>query len=924
MEAAAAASSGAGARAPHAGDAERWPLGGLAGDKPLRLGRPSRASDLLPAASALVRSLGTGLRALEALTEAVTSTGAWASDCASWRTTDPGQDLTEDGLTLVVKAAPVLVCTPVLSVTGGNTTSFVQEMMRQALLVRIENSESIRRTKDAVATGVDCTSDGHKVDLTARDFAALRQLRTWCFGGKLEEGREIDVSWQEGRRTLRASVEVVDIESSGTEFKIVGKPSDRNRRGARVPHLQTVTVSRGHFDTDLPTVLDTMLSLTARPSLMKAIAQTVFPKRRDSPLGASDADPAPGPSEATLAWVNTCLNDMQKAAVRTILAKPQLHVVQGPPGTGKSTTLCELVHQQLARNPRSQILVMSHSNVAVDLLTAALLDGSTGRRVAKERLVRWRSRGRRTAHIINDLGPDKARLVDSVTSGIGHPENPSQFQLDTAQVLAMTLSMASKLGRLPSPPDFDLIICDEMSQATDADLIPALQGPFRARLAFKPGATPPTLVLAGDPDQLGPVVHSRLARLLGRSISCLERLTTAGGLASQTRPASRAAWARAMGCALHRSFDNATSEAQKEDLKKSVSKRVDKLLGTLGFEAENTDAARSGPPDCTRVLRLDDSYRCHPDIARLWSGLTYTGKVKAARGSLDREGFERGDKASRAVIEALDAKFGGKVVAGPHKDAVVEGLKRKHKSLHEPLADVLRGRPAGDSSAPRVIVVLTDGDACEATDGTSLSNEPEANIVVGGIAAALEAGISPKDIASVSPYAHQAFMVFEKIQGEHPETASQMRGGTIEKFQGQEVSIEFLSLAMTSGHAVDASHPELTARFASERKRINVAISRARDLLVLVGHPEFMESAPNLATIIAYAATIGGLVDATEAQEWAEGYHFEDGDEAQPAASGTAVHDGEAQPAGAAAATAAAEEPGDEASEDPSAAVAAT
>merc|ERR1712146_388366 len=74
----------------------------------------------------------------------------------------------------------------------------------------------------------------------------------------------------------------------------------------------------------------------------------------------------------------------------------------------------------------------------------------------------------------------------------------------------------------------------------------------------------------------------------------------------------------------------------------------------------------------------------------------------------------------------------------------------------------------------------------------------------------------------------------------------------------------------------DASYPELTARFASERKRINVAISRARDLLVLVGHPEFMESAPNLATIIAYAATIGGLVDATEAQEWAEGYHFED------------------------------------------------
>lgn len=925
MAAAAAASSGAGGDAPHAAEVASWPLGGLAGGVSLRLGRPSRASDLLASVPSMMASLGGTLGVFKALVEAATSADAWASDGASWRTAEPGNDLTYKGVEQIVKALPLLNCPPVLSEVGTGSAQFAQEMMRQVLLVRIENSESIRRTKDAVAIGVECTSTGGRVLLTACDPAPLRQLRTWCFGGKLDEGRDVDISWVAGRRTQKASVEVVEIVPEAAKLTIVGKPSDRNRRAPRIPDGVSVTVSRGHYDTDLPTVLDAFMSLLARPRLMKAIAQTVFPTRPVSPTPVVDADPVPASSEADLDWVNESLNESQKAAVRVILAEPKLHIVQGPPGTGKSTTLCELVHQQLARQPRSQLLVLSHSNVAVDLLTAALLDGSSGRRVAKEKFIRWRSRGRRTVHIVNDLGPEKAKLVHSVTPGTSFPDVPSQYQIDTAQVFAMTLSMAGKLSRLPSPPDFDMIICDEMSQATDADLIPALLGPFRARMALRSDAMPPTLVLAGDPDQLGPVVHSRLARLLGRSISCLERLATEGGIQSQVLPAASKAWARALSWALHRVKDAAITLEDKETFQEFVKSNAGEMLGDEaggGFGAAS-EAAGGGPrpPDCGRVLRLRDSYRCHPDIARLWSGLTYTGNVRAARGDLDPEGSARGRIASEAVLAALQGEpFSGRVVEGESKDAIVAGLKHKHKTLGESLRTVLNGRLAGCGAAPRVIVVLADGDECQAKDGTSLSNEPEANIVMGGITAALEAGVSPKDIASVSPYAHQAFLVYEKVQAKHPETATQLRGGTIEKFQGQEVSVEFLSLAVTSGHDVDESHPELTARFASDQKRVNVAISRARDLLVLVGHPDFMESAPNLAAIVAYAAEIGGLVDATEAQEWANGYRF-DGDEAEQPAAGIADSgNGAAAEVADSGNGAAAGEAGTERDEDPAAA----
>jgi superfamily I DNA and/or RNA helicase len=60
--------------------------------------------------------------------------------------------------------------------------------------------------------------------------------------------------------------------------------------------------------------------------------------------------------------------------------------------------------------------------------------------------------------------------------------------------------------------------------------------------------------------------------------------------------------------------------------------------------------------------------------------------------------------------------------------------------------------------------------------------------------------------------------------------------GTVDKFQGQEAAVVFFSLASSSGAVVPRN-----LEFLFSRNRLNVAISRARCLAVLVASPRLLE-----------------------------------------------------------------------------------
>ncbi|MGO9752135.1 MAG: AAA domain-containing protein [Solirubrobacteraceae bacterium] len=92
--------------------------------------------------------------------------------------------------------------------------------------------------------------------------------------------------------------------------------------------------------------------------------------------------------------------------------------------------------------------------------------------------------------------------------------------------------------------------------------------------------------------------------------------------------------------------------------------------------------------------------------------------------------------------------------------------------------------------------------------------------------------LRPEDLMVVTPYNAQVRCLTERL----PEG---VRVGTVDKFQGQEAQVVFFSMATSSG----AEAPR-NVEFLYSRNRLNVAVSCARCLAVLVCNPELLHLEP--------------------------------------------------------------------------------
>ena len=90
--------------------------------------------------------------------------------------------------------------------------------------------------------------------------------------------------------------------------------------------------------------------------------------------------------------------------------------------------------------------------------------------------------------------------------------------------------------------------------------------------------------------------------------------------------------------------------------------------------------------------------------------------------------------------------------------------------------------------------------------------------------------IRTDDILVVSPYNMQVNLLRSRL----PDGA---RIGTVDKFQGQEAAVVLISMAASSGNDLPRQ-----IEFLFSRNRLNVAISRARCLAVIVASPRLLET----------------------------------------------------------------------------------
>lgn len=104
------------------------------------------------------------------------------------------------------------------------------------------------------------------------------------------------------------------------------------------------------------------------------------------------------------------------------------------------------------------------------------------------------------------------------------------------------------------------------------------------------------------------------------------------------------------------------------------------------------------------------------------------------------------------------------------------------------------------------------------------------------------------DIGIITPYTQQVKKIRTAITQSN---LAMPKVGTVEEFQGQERKIILLSTVRTMEHQLK-DDKRYSLGFIQSPERMNVAISRARALLVIFGNPKLLSIDPNWKFLIEY------------------------------------------------------------------------
>ncbi|KAG5937355.1 hypothetical protein E4U59_004409 [Claviceps monticola] len=481
-------------------------------------------------------------------------------------------------------------------------------------------------------------------------------------------------------------------------------------------------------------------------------------------------------------WVDATLNDSQKEAIRYALAAREIALIHGPPGTGKTHTLIELILQLVKRSQR--ILVCGPSNISVD-------------------------------NIVERLSPHKLPILR-----LGHPARLLPSVLNHSLDILTTTSEAGAIVR---------DVRAEMD-AKQASIKKTRSGKERRQIY-------------GDLKELRKEYRERerrcVANLVAGSKVVLATLHGAGGFqlrnedfdvviideASQALeaqcwvPLLRAKKAVCAGDHLQlpptiKTLNSKTSvkplsakqPSHDQGKKKGGEKEEEEdgkisqhdIIEGMGLETTLFDRllALHGP-SIKRMLTTQ--YRMHESIMRFPSDELYESKLLAAEGVRARllRDLEYGVRDCEDTAEPvifIDTQGGDFPERNEEQDDE-KGAPRKGK-----------GSLLGESK----------------------SNEMEAALVRRHVGSLVEAGVRPEDIAVITPYNAQ-LAILASLKEQFPGVEL----GSVDGFQGREKEAVVVSLVR--------SNPEGEVGFLGEKRRLNVAMTRPKRSLSVIGDSETMK-----------------------------------------------------------------------------------
>ena len=149
-----------------------------------------------------------------------------------------------------------------------------------------------------------------------------------------------------------------------------------------------------------------------------------------------------------------------------------------------------------------------------------------------------------------------------------------------------------------------------------------------------------------------------------------------------------------------------------------------------------------------------------------------------------------------------------------------------------------------------IVFIDTQGDFPEKQnkDSQSKYNPEEAKLIKKLVEKLLEAGISPKDIGIITPYKDQEDFLKKLIKD--------IEIQTVDGFQGREKEIIIISLVR--------SNKEKDIGFLEDLRRLNVAITRPKRKLIIVGDKKTIESNKVYKDLISYILDKGKILSVDE------------------------------------------------------------
>lgn len=248
-----------------------------------------------------------------------------------------------------------------------------------------------------------------------------------------------------------------------------------------------------------------------------------------------------------------------------------------------------------------------------------------------------------------------------------------------------------------------------------------------------------------------------------------------------------------------------------------------------------------------RVILAGDHQQLAPTVISL----------EAAAQGLSRSLFERllqehGDDVKRMLREQY--RMSEALMAFPSQEMYGGELRAHPDVASRTLRDVLS--PGATLDAPPFIFLDTAGkgfdDAVE-LKGQSYLNPGEVGLIVARVRELLAAGLSPAELAVIAPYRAQVALLREQLSGLTLEI------DTVDAFQGREKDAVLVTLTRSNAQG--------EVGFLKDLRRMNVAITRARRHLFVVGDSATLSSQPYYTRLIERAQTLGGY---RSAWEWPE------------------------------------------------------